>query len=694
MTSERTLKRARELAERDAEVRSAWPSDGALAKLRQSSSSLETLAEACRLYGDRRCLRGSRDLTFTELWSSVVSVASGLSAAGMAAPGERVGICGFPSLEWVLVDLACLYLGAVSVPLTCGGPATDLAGMVRDASVSCLACAASDLASIAPILQTCPSVRTLLLLETNTSPGWEEDADPLRETRRVATLAHVEQVGRQLPAVSEGPASDPDRLRTLVYTSGSGGIPKGAVFPERVWREYWLDPARGGLPALPGIRLASLPLSHIAGRRQLLYSLVTGGVTHFMSTNDMSSLFDEVRRVRPTVMMLVPRVSNLIHQHFLAEQRRRDGRDDEIRAEMRHRFLGDRLLLLITGSAPTAPNVAAFLSDCFDAQVLRGYATTEAGVLTFDERPVSNVLGYRLEDAPSLGYRTTDKPYPRGELLVKTRSMVPGYYGRPDASRDLFSADGYMRTSDIVEQRGPHEIVWIDRAQEVLKLAQGEFVEISRLESLYAAGSAAIRQIYIHGNSLGHVVAAAVVPDLEAASVRSDGPFDAGRIQALLLDEIARIGRGAGLREHEIPRDCLVEMEPFTVRNGLQTESGKLARHRLRAAYGERLDAMCRTQVPPALVSPSLTAATTSIKELVRPLAGSAWRTRDLPDALTLGPQGLALDSMALLELLLACEAAFGVSLTADDLRSDNEGEPTLTRLAALIAERAAAVRR
>ena len=132
-----------------------------------------------------------------------------------------------------------------------------------------------------------------------------------------------------------------------------------------------------------------------------------------MSTSDMSALVDDIRRVRPTVLMLVPRISALIHQHFLSERLRRPGEEARIRQEMRDAFLGDRLLLMITGSAPTSPEVASFLPDCFDVPVLRGYATTEAGVLTFDERPVANVRSFTLVDVPALGYRATDRPHPR-----------------------------------------------------------------------------------------------------------------------------------------------------------------------------------------------------------------------------------------------------------------------------------------
>ena len=697
MTNEQWRQRARELAEHDAELRASWPAEESLAQLRNAPSCIEALADACQTYADRPCLHGLKDLTFADLWVHIESIAAGLSSERLVAATDRVGICGFGSVDWALVDLACLYLGAVSVPLPTGGVTTDVAGMINDAGVSCLACSATELATVVPLLPRCPTLRTLIVTDAAAAPDWPRHVETLHTTIAVRTLDDLEDRGRRADGRTawDVSARDANRLRTLVYTSGSGGRPKGAMFPERVWLEYWRDPARGGLPPVPGIRLASLPLGHIAGRRQLLYSLVTGGVTHFMSAGVMSTLLEDVRRVRPTVMMLVPRVSGLIYQHFQTERLRRPGAEREIVAEMRDSFLGDRLLLLITGSAPTPPEVTTFLADCFQVPVLRGYATTEAGVLTFDERTVSNVLSFRLQDAAALGYLTTDTPYPRGELLVTTRSMVPGYHDDPEATRDLFTADGFMRTHDIVEQRGPNELVWIGRVEDVVKLAQGEFVEISRLESIYAAGSPFIRQIYIHANSLGSSLAAAIVPDMTTASTHeTDRASEEASIRSLLADELHRIARDARLRPHELPRDCLVIMEPFTVENGLLTESGKLARHRLKAALGQRLDPMCELTGGTATVPAPEAATDIVVKELIRPFLASTWRSRELPGDIALGPRGLALDSMGLLEILLACEAHFGVALAVEDLRSDKNEEPTLSHLVELVASRRSSIAR
>jgi long-chain acyl-CoA synthetase len=80
-----------------------------------------------------------------------------------------------------------------------------------------------------------------------------------------------------------------------------------------------------------------------------------------------------------------------------------------------------------------------------------------------------------LIDCPEMNYTINDKPYPRGEILVKTPTMIGGYFKNEKATNEQF-VDGWFRTGDIGEQRAGSKIVVIDRKKNIFKLAQGEFV--------------------------------------------------------------------------------------------------------------------------------------------------------------------------------------------------------------------------
>src|SRR6185503_2593633 len=185
-----------------------------------------------------------------------------------------------------------------------------------------------------------------------------------------------------------------------------------------------------------------------------------------------------------------------------------------------------------------------------------------------------NILGVKLVSVPELGYLTSDQPYPRGELHVKTTRGRSTYFKNAKATEELYDADGFLRTGDIFEQRGRDEMVWIDRRNNILKLAQGEFVNIWKLEAVFASGSRFIRQIYIQGNSLRAYLIAVVVPEM--AEIESEARITGNAItdattRAIVRAELNRLANAHGLQPYETPRDFIVDTEPFSRDNGLLT---------------------------------------------------------------------------------------------------------------------------
>ena len=89
--------------------------------------------------------------------------------------------------------------------------------------------------------------------------------------------------------------------------------------------------------------------------------------------------------------------------------------------------------------------------------------------------------------------------------------MFPGYYKRPEVTAEVFDPDGYYRTGDIMAEVGPEQLAYLDRRNNVLKLSQGEFVTVSKLEAVFG-DSPLVRQIYVYGNSARAYLLAVVVP--------------------------------------------------------------------------------------------------------------------------------------------------------------------------------------
>ena len=196
---------------------------------------------------------------------------------------------------------------------------------------------------------------------------------------------------------------------------------------------------------------------------------------------------------------------------------------------------------------------------------------------------------------PELGYFLTDKPYPRGELLVKTETATPGYYKRPDVTAAAFDDDGYYRTGDVMAEIEPDRLVYVDRRNNVVKLSQGEFVAIANLEAVFA-GAPLVRQIYVYGNSERASLLAVVVPTPEALYALRRRHR---RAQAC-AERVAcsRPRKAAELQSYELPVDFIVETEPFSADNGLLSGVGKLLRPNLKNHYGARWS-RCTPTSPP-----------------------------------------------------------------------------------------------
>ena len=259
--------------------------------------------------------------------------------------------------------------------------------------------------------------------------------------------------------------------------------------------------------------------------------------------------------------------------------------DAEVINDVRTRLLGNRYLTAVTGSAPLSSDLKAWVESFLDLHLVDGYGSTEAGGVFLDgqvRRPP--VIDYKLVDVPDLGYFRTDRPHPRGELLIKTANMFPGYYKRPEVTAEVFDEDGFYRTGDIVAELGPDQLQYVDRRNFVLKLSQGEFVTASKLEAVFET-SPLVRQIYIYGNSARSYLLAVIVPTAEALA-----RHDTHELRALIGESLADVAKAADLQSFEVPRDFIVETTGFTLENGLLTGIRKLARPKLKELYGPRLE--------------------------------------------------------------------------------------------------------
>lgn len=546
-----------------------------------------------------------RTVTYGALWSSARALASVWHHDEPLAlrADEFICILGFAGPEFVTVDLAAIHNGAVVAPVQTNAPRAQQIEIVREVEPRWIACSLECLETAVDLVLAAWRPAGLLLFDYHPEVDDEREAIEAAQARLAAaglpgllhTLDSLCERGAALPAAPLHAARDAgQRLCTLYYTSGSTGTPKGAMYPEHMVKMTWQVKA-----PMPLIYLHYMPMNHSFGRSGTFMTLGAGGVCCFTARSDLSTLLDDIRAVRPTMMGIVPRICELIHQRFQGELvlRRAQGGDAQavrqpLLIEFREQVLGGRLLAGSFGSAPLSPELRAFMEECLGFAMDDNYGATEiAGAVRNTQVMRPPVIAYKLDDVPELGYYKTDQPHPRGELWVKTATVMLGYFKRPEATAAMFDPEGYYKTGDIMAEIAPDQLVYVDRRNNVLKLSQGEFVAIARLEALYNAGHPLLHQVYLHGTSDRAFLVAVMVPNA-AELDRLDLRGDEAATRTALRQALKAVAHAEQLQAFEVPREFIVEHEPFTSDNGLLTGIGKYQRPHLKAHYGARLEAL------------------------------------------------------------------------------------------------------
>ena len=188
---------------------------------------------------------------------------------------------------------------------------------------------------------------------------------------------------------------------------------------------------------------------------------------------------------------------------------------------------------------------------------------------------------------PEMEYLVTDKPYPRGELLVRSTTLFQGYYHHEEETRKAMTDDGWFQTGDIcsIDAQGRFQI--IDRCKNVLKLAQGEYISPERIENVYLSHMPYLSQAYVHGDSMQTFLVAifGVLPETFApfASKALGRTIQATDLQAVaaackdkkvrkeVCKEMERVGKKNNFMGYERVRNCYLYLEPFTIDNELLT---------------------------------------------------------------------------------------------------------------------------
>eukprot|EP01080_Neovahlkampfia_damariscottae_P000077 gene77-4326_t len=588
--------------------------------LTTGDSSADTLKRAFTNYSDRPCLgeriknnfKGQKIIgkykfqTFKEIWDQLQATACGLTKLNSKVHKKRgfVGICSINRTEWFVTDWACVYNGMVSVPLArTRFLVDDLSGGISTINnAECFAIVCSEEVTEKLIEACCqtPSVKYIIQMEPLSKKYSNETNAFLKKSKvQLMCLADLMKLGKK--NIHDIVPIEPNDLRTIVYTSGSTGNPKGAMIMEDkylkgILTEYW--------GYHPLVCSSFSPLDHPSDRNNVTTTIMNGGKIGIYS-GDIGRIFEDLKLLEPCMLSSTPRLFNRLYKEYqqtltLMKTSGQKFDEKEVLREFSTTF-GRRIKGITVGGAPTAPEVVQFLRDCFtQCGVWNGYASTECGSIFLvsssgdNDKHLFEGVKVKLVDVPDLNYFANGTP-PRGEICVQSKDCIGGYYKDEEKTKELIcEIDGelWYKTGDIGQLNENGRYTIIDRKKSFFKLAQGEFVAPEPLELLYL-DSKFIDQIFVYGDSLATFVLAVVVPKMEtvnlwAKSENIDLGYDLSKCETLkkkLIQEITDIGLEAKKPAYEIPFDIIIETEKFTSDNGKMTSSNKIARATLNKFY-------------------------------------------------------------------------------------------------------------
>ena len=542
-----------------------------------------------------------RSISWNEAARQVAALAASLKQLGLA-PGDRVMLVSENRPEWLIADLGIMAAGCVTVPTYTTNTTRDHQHILGNSAARAVIVSNQKLAKtlIPAVLfaSECHHIIGIDDIRTGQSQDvaqfhhWAELVDGGADIGR--TAAEADKVGRQ-------------DLACLIYTSGTGGAPRGVqqhhgMILHNV--EGCIDIIANDFGWDDEVFLSFLPASHAYEHTGGQHFPIALGAEIYYAES-LEKLAANIEEVRPTIMVVVPRLFEMLRAKIMKtiekegglkaylmdraiaiEAKRYAGKSNPLdlpmdgilsltlRKKVRDKF-GGRMKAMVSGGAPLNTDVGLFF-QAMGLPMLQGYGQTEAGPVISCNRPKA---GIRMETVGPPLMNTEVRIAEDGEIMVRGENVMHGYWRNPEETGRVLR-DGWLGTGDVGHLDAKNRIVITDRKKDLIVNDKGDNVSPQRVEGMLTL-QPEIAQAMVYGDRHPYLVGL-LVPEAEYA--------DHPDLQQLLGKAVDRVN--AELSVIEKVRRFILADAPFTVENEQLTPSMKIRRHVIRAAYGERLDAL------------------------------------------------------------------------------------------------------
>ncbi|OMJ23786.1 Long chain acyl-CoA synthetase 7, peroxisomal [Smittium culicis] len=578
-------------------------------------------------------------ITFKQFQTIFTNFGAGLINSGMKQ-GDHIGVFSRNNTEWLITEFGSLSYDIYPIPLydTLGSDA--IVHIVNEAELSTIVCTIDRAKFLLTIADQINHVAKRLILMDKISDELIQQGK--EKGLELVHIKDIQESGKLNPVEYKSKAGL-DSTLTICYTSGTTGMPKGVVLVQKNFLSaieslsFFINTKQIVDINETDSYLSFLPLAHIL-ERFLIHMLISRGCKIGFSTGNVAKIIDDIYDLKPSIFVGVPRLFSRIKDKVSGEIEKKGGiaaylfrtafnskKRNISSGDVKHwawdpiifskvkEKLGGRIKLIVSGSAPISAETLDFMRICFSSGVHEGYGSTEttgACSLTTNTDTDSGTVGtpypnsmIKLVDVPELGYFSTDKPFPRGEVCVGGSGIFKEYYKSPEKTAETLDSDGFCHTGDIglFDHLGRLKI--IDRKKNLFKLSQGEYVAPEKVENVYV-DNPIVTQAFIYGDSLKSYLVGVIVPEhelllkfLKSEKVNVDYSLPLDQlcsnidVRKAVTKNLAAWGRSRDLKGFENVRNVHLEPKPFEI-GAILSPTLKLKRIGAKVHYKQILDGL------------------------------------------------------------------------------------------------------
>lgn len=564
-----------------------------------------------------------RPIPSSEIIRRSENIALGMYSLGLRK-GDRAAILAANSPEWTLADAGCQFAGFIDVPIYTTSALSAVEYIINDSEARVFFLQDKFTYNrVLPAIKDCKSIQKFVLF----------DSEPISDGP-VISLSVLESMGARLRDEKPELAAElrheiaSTDIATLIYTSGTTGEPKGVMLSHANLVSNVVNASEQYDFSPEDVSLSVLPLSHVFERGGMYVYIRSGMRVFYAESIDKAP--ENLKEVKPTIFVGVPRIFEKVFERArlkavqagrvneiifdwavdiakdyarlleakqpvpMAMMAKHSIADKIVFSKLRD-FFGGRLRFCITGGAALPDEIYLIFTGA-GISIMQGYGLTETSPVISSNNPSAVRVGTVGKPIRGVEVRIAED----GEIEVKGPNVMLGYYHKPEATKDVFTDDGFFRTGDIGQIDADGFLKITDRKKELFKTSGGKYIAPSPIEQMIRS-SRFINQAVLVGNER-KFAAALIVPNFEmlesyAKLKELDLPtHDEMCSNERIIDLINRQIEAAtpGLAQFERVKKFALLVNEFSVENGELTPTLKIKRRVIDEKYRDVIDKMYR----------------------------------------------------------------------------------------------------